>query len=97
MVALHGSTESQRTTMLDFLHSQSFPKPGKSVRLLPKLKNSEMDQPSATIKIKRLLDDRLEDVDLRVLFEQLNENVVKHVFGTVLLERKLIFVSHKLR
>jgi hypothetical protein len=43
------------------------------------------------------LDGRLEDIDLRVLFERLNETVVLHVLGTVLLERKLIFVSQNLR
>ena len=95
MVALHGAAESQRTSMLNHLHSQSFPRPGRSVELLPHLNNSEMDPPSA--KIQRLLDGRLEDVDLRVLFEQLNETVVLHVLGTVLLERKLIFVSQNLR
>jgi len=55
-----------------------------------------MDPPVAN-KIQRLMDDRLEDVDLRVLFEQLSETVVLHVFGTVLLERKLVFVSQNLR
>ena len=96
MVSLHGSTELQKTSMLDHLYSQRFPKPGKSIDLLPYFSDSEMDPPVAN-KIQRLMDDRLEDVDLRVLFEQLSETVVLHVFGTVLLERKLIFVSQNLR
>ena len=47
-------------------------------------------------KIQRLLDGRLEDNDLRVLFERLNETVILNVLGTVLLERKLVFVSQNL-
>ena len=95
MVALHGSSKAQRTSVLDHLHSQSFPTPGGSLELLPNQNNSEMDQNS--VKIERPLDDRLENVDLRVLFEKLSETVVLHVFGTVLLERKLIFVSRHIR
>lgn len=45
------------------------------------------------VRIQRLVDTRLEDIDLRVLFDHLDDSVVLSILGTVLLERKLLFVS----
>lgn len=87
--------------MLDYLYRQDFPRPGRTIELPDHsptgVSPGSSQQPPPPTKIQRLLDGRLEDVDLRVLFEQLNETVVLHVLGTVLLERKLIFVSQDLR
>lgn len=93
MVSRHGIAESQRMILLDSLHKQPFPNPGRFVEFPPEALTGG---PSKVSKVQRLLDGRLEDIDLRVLFEQLNETVVLHVLGTVLLERKLIFVSQNL-
>lgn len=90
MVARHGASEAHRSAMLESLHRQPFPLPGRTVELPGDPSHSPPAQ------VKRLLDGRLEDVDLRVLFERLNEQVVLHVLGTILLERKLIFVSQNL-
>jgi len=42
------------------------------------------------------LDYRLEDIDLRALFHHLSETIVLHILATLLLERKLIFISKNL-
>ena len=91
MVARHGASVSQRLALLDCLHRQPFPNPGRFVEFPAESPGNKVN------KVQRLLDGRLEDIDLRVLFERLNETVVLHVLGTVLLERKLIFVSQNLR
>ena len=95
MVSRHGIAESQRMALLDSLHKQPFPNPGRFVEFPPE-PSSLAGGSNRMSKVQRLLDGRLEDIDLRVLFEQLNETVVLHVLGTVLLERKLIFVSQNL-
>ncbi len=93
MVSRHGASVSQRLALLDCLHKQPFPNPGRFVEFPAETPGNG----NKVNKVQRLLDGRLEDIDLRVLFERLNETVVLHVLGTVLLERKLIFVSQNLR
>lgn len=91
MASRHGVSVTQRSALLECLHKQPFPNPGRCVELPPDvLANGKIG------KIQRLLDGRLEDNDLRVLFERLNETAVLHVLGTLLLERKLVFVSQNL-
>lgn len=92
MVSRHGASVSQRLALLDCLHKQPFPNPGRFVEF----PSESPTNGNKVNKVQRLLDGRLEDIDLRVLFERLNETVVLHVLGTVLLERKLIFVSQNL-
>lgn len=94
MVSRHGVAVSQRLALLDCLHKQPFPNPGRFVEFPAESPNAVSGKVN---KVQRLLDGRLEDVDLRVLFERLNETTVLHVLGTVLLERKLIFTSQNLR
>ena len=84
MIAYHGIAESQRLALLDCLYQQSFPAPGQFV---------EFFCDGKITKVQRLVDSRLEDTDLRVLFDYLDESVVLHVLGTCLLERKLLFIS----
>lgn len=91
LVSKHGASVAQRGVLLECLHRQPFPSPGRFVEL-----PHDALAVGRSGKIQRLLDGRLEDNDLRVLFERLNETAILHVLGTVLLERKLIFVSHNL-
>ncbi|XP_046654044.1 DENN domain-containing protein 2C-like [Daphnia pulicaria] len=92
MVPRHGASVSQRLALLDCLHKQPFPSPGGFVEFPPE----NLGNGNKVNKVQRLLDESLEDFDLKGLFERLNETVILHVLGTVLLERKLIFVSQDL-
>jgi len=105
LVSRHGVAESKRTLLLDHLHAQTFPLPGRFVELPvpdPTTTTSLRVDTSKTmagasevsgVRIQRLVDTRLEDIDLRVLFDHLDDSVVLSILGTVLLERKLLFVS----
>jgi hypothetical protein len=93
MVPRHGASVSQRLALLDCLHKQPFPSPGGFVEFPPE----NLGNGNKVNKVQRLLDESLENFDLKGLFERLNETVILHVLGTVLLERKLIFVSQDLR
>lgn len=93
MVSRHGVSVSQRLALLDCLHKQPFPSPGRFVEFPAETPTGG----NKVAKVQRLLDGRVEDIDLRVLFERLNETVILHILGTILLERKLIFVSQNLR
>lgn len=84
----HGTSESQRAILFDYLYAQKFPAPGRFV---------EFPLDSKVVKLQRMFDYRLEDIDLRVLFDHLNETTVLHILATVLLERKLIFISQNLK
>ena len=85
----HGIAESQRICLLDHLHQQPFPAPGRFVEF--------PFSDGKVTKVQRLLDARLEDTDLRMLFDHLDETVVLNILGTVLLERKLLFISQSIR
>ena len=84
----HGTSESQRAVLFDYLYAQKFPSPGRFI---------EFPLDGKVVKLQRMLDNRLEDIDLRVLFDHLNETTVLHILATMLLERKLIFISQNLK
>ena len=89
LVSRHGIAESQRICLLDHLHKQSFPAPGLFIEF--------PFYDGKVTKVQRLLDARLEDMDLRMLFDHLDESAVLNILGTVLLERKLLFISKSIR
>jgi hypothetical protein len=91
LVSRHGAAESQRLALLDYLYKQSFPAPGRFIDF-PPMDNGR----TSGCKVQRMLDARLEDMDLRVLFDHVDETVVLNILGTVLLERKLLFISRNI-
>lgn len=49
------------------------------------------------VVFRRPYDYRIEDTDLTVLFDTLNLDVLLQVFGSILVERKVVFISKSLR
>lgn len=59
--------------------------------------SSELEFHEKPIKLMRPLEPRLEEDNLSVLFNSISVDLMVKIFGTLLLERKVILVSDKLR
>ncbi|XP_067000147.2 uncharacterized protein [Anabrus simplex] len=96
----HGQPEWLQTAFIKELYACEFPNPGQALKL-PTSHHGAVGHgsPSDSLlscianQLRRPLDLRLEERDLTQLFSTLSVPVLLQVFGSLLLERKVLFIS----
>ncbi|XP_053326247.1 DENN domain-containing protein 2D [Spea bombifrons] len=74
------------------LREATFPEPGKTVKIKSFIPGSGTEM----IELTRPLDSRLEHVDFKTLLQCLSAKKILHIFASVVLERRIIFVAKDL-
>ncbi|KAK7866426.1 hypothetical protein R5R35_008953 [Gryllus longicercus] len=96
----HGQPEWLQKTFIKQLYACEFPNPGQTLKLTNLLDNVpdsvEASLRSLANQLRRPLDSRLEEHDLTLLFSTLPVPILLQVFGSLLLERKVLFISNSL-
>ncbi|XP_047097212.1 uncharacterized protein LOC124711272 [Schistocerca piceifrons] len=93
----HGQSEWLQTAFIKELFTCEFPLPGQGLRCHSTGKATDTGLVSTVAaNLRRPADTRMEDHDLCHLFSALPIHIVLQVFGTALLERKIIFLSSSL-
>lgn len=100
----HGYSEYQKRFWMEELYKKQFPVTGGSITVTEPL----LEDPyggggryapyhTKAVTIKRRVDHRLDETDLLTLLSALDLTVVIKVFGSLLLERKVVLISRALR
>lgn len=109
ITACHGHSEYQRRHFFQELYKKSFPPPGTSITLTEPtieetyVQNEHMGygsltgSPMKTVTIRRRADHRLDEGDLVTLVSTVDLSIVIKLFGSLLLERKVVLLSRALR
>ncbi|KAJ9593008.1 hypothetical protein L9F63_015327, partial [Diploptera punctata] len=95
----HGQPEWLQAAFIKELYSCQFPAPGQGLRLSTANTSYNTAGPvcsMVTTVVRRPLDSRLEERDLTQLFSALPVPVLLQLFGSLLLERKVILISNSL-
>lgn len=93
----HGQPEWLQTAFIKELFTCEFPLPGQGLRCHSAGKATDTGLVNTVAgNLRRPSDTRMEDHDLSHLFSALPIHIVLQVFGTALLERKVIFLSNSL-
>ncbi|ODM98279.1 Suppression of tumorigenicity 5 protein [Orchesella cincta] len=108
ITASHGHNEYQRRHLLQELYKKSFPAPGSSISITEPtieetyVSNEHVGYGSLTgtspkaVTIRRRADHRLDEGDLVTLVSTVDLSIVIKLFGSLLLERKVVLLSRAL-
>ncbi|XP_023713719.1 uncharacterized protein LOC111867790 isoform X2 [Cryptotermes secundus] len=95
----HGQPEWLQTAFIKELYNCQFPGPGQGLKLSTSNTTHNIAGPvcsMVTTFVRRPLDSRLEEHDLTQLFSALPVSALLQLFGSLLLERRVILISNSL-
>lgn len=102
----HGYNEYQKRFLMEELYRKQFPQTGGTITVTEPASDEMYNfytgnlrgfSPTRGVSIKRRADPRLDEEDLVTLLTTVDLPIVLKIFGSLLLERKVVLISRALR